>query len=39
MICFRCHWGASMDARKDAFTVSTFLGDVELQGQLNIWGM
>ena len=31
--------GASMDARKDAFTVSTFLGNVELQGQLNIWGM
>ena len=32
-------WGASMDARKDEFTVSTFLGNVELQGQLNIWGM
>ena len=31
--------GASMDARKDVFTVSTFLGNVELQGQLNIWGM
>ena len=31
--------GASMDARKDEFTVSTFIGDVELQEQLNIWGM